>query len=183
MVKLDRDQAFAIGALCLLVLMCALTVAISIESRSDALQVLDEKRALLARLEQQSRPRFKQGNQQNPTAAPTSAFLNARTQGLASAELLTYVTRLAAEQGTGLISSGIEPAAQSSPDEILIQASMDMRSKALQALIFRLETGTPYMFVESLTVVPVNGVAMGSVQDPTLHVTVVLRALWRRDAA
>jgi len=182
-VKLDRDQAFAIGALCLLVLMCALTVAISIESRSDALQVLDEKRALLARLEQQSRTRFKQGNQQNPTAAPTSAFLNARTQGLASAELLTYVTRLAAEQGTGLISSGIESASQSSPEEILIQASMDMRSKPLQALIFKLETGTPYIFVESLTVVPVNGAALGSVQDPTLHVTIVLRALWRRDAA
>ena len=182
--KLDRDQAFAIGALCLLVLMCALTVAISIESRSDALQVLDEKRALLARLEQQSRTRFKQGNQANPTAAaPTSAFLNARTQGLASAELLTYVTRLAAEQGTGLISSGIESASQNSPDEILIQASMDMRSKPLQALIFKLETGTPYIFVESLTVVPVNGAALGSVQDPTLHVTIVLRALWRRDAA
>jgi general secretion pathway protein M len=182
-VKLNREQLIAVGTAGLLLLVCVLLAGFSMAMRSDALQELSERRELLARLETQSRARAKQKSQQTTTTAPAHALLNARTQGLASAELLSYLGRLAAGQQASLISSGIDSARQKSSEVIYIQASMDLRLQALQTVLYQLETGTPYVFVESLTLAPISGAAQGSSQDPTLRVTLVLRALWRREAA
>jgi general secretion pathway protein M len=182
-VNMNREQVISIGAVSLLLLVSVLAVGFSLIARSDALHELTDRRELLARFEAQARSRISSGGRQSPAVAPATAILGAHTQGLAGAELLSYIARLAAGQQATLISSGVELTRENSTDVIHIQATMDIRLKALQTLLFQLETGTPYAFVESLTIVPVSAAAQGGTQDPSLRVTLILRALWRREAA
>jgi len=83
-----------------------------------------------------------------------------------------------------VISSGAEPSKrEDQPDTIRLQATLDLNAKALQALLYQLESGTPYVFVDALAVqLPGVGGQRAS-EDPLLRVTLGLRAVWRRGAA
>src|ERR1700758_5252857 len=97
--------------------------------RSDAGQELAERRELLARL--QSRLQAEAGR--SNVAAPPAAFLDAPTEGIASAKLQAYLAQLADRQRAGLMSSGGESAKRDeSPDTIRLQATLDMNLKTLQ---------------------------------------------------
>ncbi len=55
-----------------------------------------------------------------------------------------------------------------------------MNLKALRALLYQLESGTPYVFVDALTVQPASAAAGRAAEDPLLRATLSLRAFWRR---
>jgi hypothetical protein len=115
--------------------------------------------------------------------APPAAFLDASTQGLASAQLQSYLAQLADDQRASLVSSGGEVAKRDdAPDTIRLQATLDMNLKALRAVLYQLESGTPYVFVDALTVQPAGAMAGRAVEDPLLRTTLSLRAFWRRGA-
>jgi hypothetical protein len=83
-----------------------------------------------------------------------------------------------------LISSGIEPAKREDPpDSIRLQASLEMSSQAMQAFLYQLESGTPYVFVEQLAVQLGGSASQRAAEDPLLRVTLGLRAIWRRGTA
>jgi hypothetical protein len=114
------------------------------------------------------------------TAAPASAFLDAETPSLASADLQAYVTKLAERHAT-LVSFGTETSAGDKvADEVRIEASMDISLRALQLLLYQLETGTPYIFVDAMTVRPTGGNTTAVGLDLPLRVTLGLRAPWHR---
>jgi general secretion pathway protein M len=182
MVKINREQIVAVGAITSLLLICIFVIGISLQARSAASQGLSDHRAVLARLESQTRSPIDRPGRQIAAVAPDTAFFGAPTQGLAVAQLQSYIARLAVAQQAIVISSGVELGRDDSPDTIRIQCSLDMSLKALQAILFQLESGTPYVFVESLTAVPEGISGQGGIQDPTLRVTLVLRTLWRREA-
>ena len=139
-----------------------------------------ERREILSRLEAKLRT-----VSNRPTAvAPPAAFLDASTQGLASAQLQSYLAQLADDQRASLVSSGGEAAKRDdAPDTIRLQATLDMNLKALRAFLYQLESGTPYVFVDALTVQPAGAVAGRAVEDPLLRTTLSLRAFWRRGAS
>jgi general secretion pathway protein M len=176
---LDREQAVSLAALVLLILTCVCVAGLSLWMRSDAGQELAERRELLSRLE--TRTRTDTGR---PIAvAPPTAFLNAPTQGIASAQLQAYLAQLANLQHAGLMSSGAEAAKRDeAPDTIRLQATLDMNTKALRAMLYQLESGTPYVFVDALTVQPAGATAGRIIEDPPLRATLSLRAFWRRGA-
>jgi general secretion pathway protein M len=175
--RLDREQAVAVAALALLLLTCVCTSGLLLQMRFDAARELAERRELLSRLE--TRVRADAGRP--VAAAPPSAFLDAPTQGLANAALQAYLAQLAELQHAGLISSGGEAAKRDeAPDTIRLQATLDMNLKALRALLYQLESGTPYVFVDALTVQPASATAGRAVEDPLLRATLSLRAFWRR---
>jgi general secretion pathway protein M len=145
--------------------------------RSDAGRELSERRELLSRLE--NRMRADKGR--SITVAPPAAFLDAPTQGIASAQLQAYLAQLADLQHAGLMSSGGEAAKRDeAPDTIRLQATLDMNLKALRAMLHQLESGTPYVFVDALTVQPASATAGRVIEDPLLRATLSLRAFWRR---
>jgi len=191
MLKLDREQALSVGALVALLIACLLAVEFSFEARSAAVQNLAERRALIARLEARIKARADAGDRNG--SAPIAAFVDAPTQGLAAAQLQGYLAQMAEDHRAVLISSGVETAKrEDSPDTIRLQATLDASLNELQALLFRLESGTPYVFVESLTMQPAAMVAPtgqpSSAAAPggpasMLRVTLSLRALWRRGNA
>jgi hypothetical protein len=62
-----------------------------------------------------------------------------------------------------------------------LQATLDADLQALQALLYQLESGTPYVFVDSLNIQIPGTNAQRAVEDPLLRVTLGLRAVWRRE--
>lgn len=177
MLNLDREQAIALGALGALLLGCALAVGVSAVERSVALQGLAEHKELLARLQVQAERRLENHGPLVAGTAPAAAFIDAPTAGLAGAQLQTYIEKLAAEQDATLLSSGIESMdREDAPDAIRLQATLELNLKSLQAMLYRLESGTPYVFVETFAVQP----SEGGGDDPSLHFTIGIRAMWRR---
>jgi general secretion pathway protein M len=179
MPKLNREQALSVAALALLLLLCVSVVGVLLQARSDAVREASERRETLARLEAKLRT-----VSNRPTAvAPPAAFLDASTQGLASAQLQSYLAQLADDQRASLVSSGGEAGKRDdAPDTIRLQATLDMNLKALRAFLHQLESGTPYVFVDALTVQPAGAMAGRAVEDPLLRTTLSLRAFWRRGA-
>jgi hypothetical protein len=143
---------------------------------------LSDGQALLSRLESHSRSNSAASGRAKDGVAPAEAFLDASTPGLAGADLQAYVERLA-RQHAALVSFNVQPAAHdNSPDSVQVEASLDISLNALQVLLYQLESGTPYVFVESMTVRPAStGVVSGA--PDSLRVTLGLRALWHRSAA
>jgi general secretion pathway protein M len=180
MPKLDREQAISLAALALLLLLCVSVMGFLLQARSDAAREASERREILTRLEAKLRT-----ISSRPTAvAPPAAFLDASTQGVASAQLQSYLAQLADDHRASLVSSGGEAAKrEDAPDTIRLQATLDMNLKALRTFLYQLESGTPYVFVDALTVQPSGAVAGRAAEDPLLRTTLSLRAFWRRGAS
>ena len=179
MPKLDREQAISAAVLALLLLLCVSVMGFLLQARSDAAREASERREILARLEAKLR-----ASASRPTAAaPPTAFLDASTPGLASAQLQSYLAQLAGDQRASLVSSGGEAAKRDdAPDTIRLQATLDMNLQSLRAVLYQLESGTPYVFVDALAVQPIGATAGRAVEDPLLRTTLSLRAFWRRGA-
>lgn len=175
--RLDREQAIAVAALVLLLVTCMCSSVLLLQMRFDVVRELAERRELLSRLE--TRVRADAGR--SIASAPPAAFLDAPTQGLASAQMQAYLAQLADLRRAGLISSGAEAAKRDeAPDTIRLQATLDLNLEALRAVLYQLESGTPYIFVDALTVQPAGAAAGRAVEDPLLRATLSLRAFWRR---
>jgi hypothetical protein len=182
MIRPDREALLSVGVLGTLLFICANAVGFSWQARSDAAREFGVRSALLSQLEahaaNRDNARLKSG------AAPAAAFMTASTPGLAGAQLQAYLQRIADTHHAVIISSGIEPTKrEDQPDSIRLQATLDADLKSLQALLYQLESGTPYVFVDSLNI-QIPGVnAQHAVEDPLLRVTLGLRAVWRRETA
>jgi general secretion pathway protein M len=179
MPRLDREQVISVAVLVLLLLVSVSVVGVLFQTRADSVQEISERREMLSRLEAKLRE-----HAGPPTAAaPPIAFLDASPPGLASAQLQSYLAQLAGDQRASLVSSGGEAAKRDdAPDTIRLQATLDMNLKALRAVLYQLESGTPYVFVDAMTVQPISATAGRAVEDPLLRTTLSLRAFWRRGA-
>jgi hypothetical protein len=181
MIKLQRDQAISIAALALLLLACVFTVNSFLQARADALRETEERRQLVDRLEAGLRSRA-EARARSRGSAPAAAFVNASTHGLAVAELQAYLSRLVAAQHATLLSSDLEPARRDdASDALRLKATLDTSLRPLQALLYQLETGTPYVFVDALKV-ELSASVQRAEQDPALRVILGVRAIWQREA-
>jgi general secretion pathway protein M len=183
MTKADREAFVSVGLLGALVVICVSAVGFSTQARFAAGRELNMRRELLSRFEASVADR-KNARSKSSEVAPAEAFLSAPTPGLAGAQLQSYLQQVANSHRATLISFGIEPARHEDPaDSLRVQISFDAGLQVLQTILYRLESGTPYVFVDSLTVQLPGGGSQRAVEDPLLRVTLGLRALWRRDSA
>jgi len=181
-VQLNREQMICVGSLALLLLACAFAVGSSLQARSEAARELAERRDTLAHLLARARSGAEARGRTGGTA-PAAAFLDASTSGLAAAQLQAYLSQVAAGRSATLISYGVEPARrEDAPDSLRVQANLDVSQKAIQDLLYQLESQTPYVFVDAISAQPVGTAALRAAQDATLRITLNLRALWRRGA-
>jgi general secretion pathway protein M len=181
MIAQDRETLISVGALGALLVACASVVGLSLQARLDAEHQLNSQSELLAQLEARSKAR-KDAGLGSGGIAPAAAFLAAPTKGLASAQLQAYLQRVADAHHAVLNSSGIEPTLhEDKPDTIRIQAALDTSLRSLQALLYQLEGGTPYVFVQSLNIELHDDNSRRALEDPLLRVTLELRAIWRHE--
>jgi general secretion pathway protein M len=173
----NRERIISVAAFATLVLICVATIGVLFDARAVALRELTERRDGLERLE----ARVRQNAGRPIAAAPPAAFIEAPTQGLASAALQAHLAQLAEAQHAGLVLSGEETAKrEDASDTIRLEATLDMNTKALRALLYQLESGTPYAFVDALAVQPASVAAGRAAEDPLLRATLSYRALWRK---
>jgi len=177
MIKPDREALVCIGVLGALLLVCAGMVGFSLQARFSAAHELATRSQLLSRLEARSRS---DAAHRRPGVAPAAAFVSAPTQGLAGARLQAYLQKVMGANHAVLVSSGTEPA---KGDSLRLRTTFDTDLRSLQALLYQLESATPYVFVESINIALPAADARRPVADPLLRITVDLRAVWRRDAA
>lgn len=179
MIRLDNRQVIALSVAFALIALCILGTWFAVAARDDALQELAERQAQLAQIET-AQTRRGTTVAATPVNAPEAAFLNASTAALAGAQLQANLTRLVAAQHANLASSGILDSPRAEAGEVVrLQVSFDMGLIALQKLLYEIETRTPYIFVEALAIQPRDGMQMAD-GEPLLHVTIGVRALWRR---
>lgn len=182
-IKLNREQMLAVGALAALLLVCLGMVGFSVQMRASAAQELAARQELLSRLEGRAKAR-REARAQSGATAPAAAFLDAPTQGLAIAQLQAHLEQMADLHHAVLVSSGIEPTKREDPaDSIRLQATLEMSLQAAQAFLYRLESGTPYVFVDQLALQLASTASKRTAEDPLLRVTLGLRAIWRRGSA
>jgi general secretion pathway protein M len=180
---LSRDQLVAIAALGLLVMVCMIANVTTLLSWSDAAKTLDEQRDQLAGLQARVGDVAGRRRQAQISVAPPPAFLDATTSGLAAAQFQAYLSQMIVDQRALLVSSGIQPAARDAKsDEIRLQVALTATLPALQTLLYKLESGTPYVFVDALLMQPGGSTERSNTADPVLKVTMTVRALWRRKA-
>lgn len=176
--ELDREQSLALGGLALVLLLCGAVAAISIRAWSDSAEEAAQRRTILAQVEA-TQPRGGAGGP-HAAIAPEAAFFGAPTEGQASALLQAHVMRLVTARHASVASSTTQPAMRDDvADVVRLRVMFDMELSALQATLYELETGAPYVFVDTLVVSPQRG-ARGAADPPLLRVTLDLRALWRR---
>lgn len=181
--RLDREQIFAVGGFCALVLVCVLVVVVTLQARAEAVGNLVEQRHRLKSLEARTGSGTDRRQQTRAAAAPALAFLDAPTSGLATAQFQAYLSQIVTEQRAVLVSSGVAPADRDDKsDAIRLQITLNATIPALQRLLYRLESGAPYVFVDALAMQPA-GSGERAVADPVLKVNLTLHAFWRRRAA
>ena len=181
MIRLTRDRYFALAILFVVLVVSAMAPALALRARSDALEALSDENGFLKRLtDAQHRANDKAGDAAQMTKAPAGAFLNAQTPGLATAQLEAYFSDLAETSRASLASVSAQQADPSdAPDIVRIQASIDVEYEALQSLLYKLEAGTPYVFVDLLRLRPANASTGRPAHGSPMKVTLGLRAIWR----
>ena len=182
MIKPDREVLLSLGALGALLVVCVSVLGFSLQARVAAARELDARSEVLSQLE--ARVTARNARPTSGAVAPATAFLTAPTQGLAGAQLEAYLQQTAAAQHATVISWGLDPTRhEDRPDSIRLQATLDMNLEALQRMLYQLESGTPYVFVDSVSVQLPGAGAQRAAEDPLLRVTLGLRAIWQRDKA
>jgi general secretion pathway protein M len=183
MIKLDREQTIAIGVLAALLLICVLALELSFQMRSTASLELSERREQLSRLEARAKAR-NDARARAGAIAPTEAFLDAPTPGLAAARLQAHIVQVADIHHCIITTSGIEPTKHDdAADLIRLQVVLEASWQSLQTFLYQLESGTPYVFVEQIAVQLTGVASQRAADDPLLRVTLGLRSVWRRGTA
>jgi len=111
-------------------------------------------------------------------AAPgDSPFLEGRTLTIAGAALQQRLTSAVAKLGGNVLSLQVDlHASQSIEGMISLIASLEVDQPALQGLLYELESGKPFLFVDQLTVqVPQTGAAA---QEARLRILLTLSGRW-----
>jgi len=140
--------ALCYGALVVALLTTVFSVVIDVLQRHRALVEATE---VLARLEHRTPSSSAEPRQATGDEPQGSPFLEGPTVTVASAALLQRVTGAIARAGGNVISSEVKPQVSHSTDGFVrITATCELEQKALQELLYGIEAGMPFLFVDQL---------------------------------
>jgi len=145
----------------------------------------DAKTDQLAVLRKKQPPQL-QGTGTDQAVDIREPFIVATTKTLAAAEVDRLLRAAVADSAGNLLSSRVEGASEdflqtATPGQdhrIAADVVIEGKIEALQALVFQLETGAPYFFIESLNVQPAQ-IGGESSNTPMLRATFKTVAYWR----
>jgi len=137
------------------------------QAASDVALVGAEAQALQAR-----EARFRPRAGRSPSLAPSFV---ARSITLAGAALQQRIEAAVASAHGQLISSKVDVAAGRDKSRIALSAEMTIDEKDMQALLFDIETGRPYLFVDAFEARSAQGAG-----TPALRVSLSVSGQWSR---
>jgi general secretion pathway protein M len=111
-------------------------------------------------------------------APPGSAFLEGPTVTVAGATLLQRIAVAVTKVGGGILSSQVElQGPQSKAGFVGVIASCELDQPALQQLLYDLEAGMPFLFIEQLAVQA--PVAVSGAREGRLRVQLTVYGQWQ----
>jgi general secretion pathway protein M len=119
------------------------------------------------------------------SAAQAAAIL-APTETIAASELQKQIVDRLMSAGGSVQSAQAEPAREATSDgfqRLVARLTFDSSITALQRLLFDLETGTPFMFVETLAAQPAAPSFPDGRAGDALRVTLVISSYWKSGGA
>jgi general secretion pathway protein M len=138
---------------------------------------LRESREALAHLDRQSQLGALAGSSVD-TAIATSPFLSGRTVTIAGAALQECVETAVRKAGGNVMSSQIDlkiPRAEQG--FIGLNETFEIKQAGLQPLLYDLEAGMPYLFIDSLAIQSPQ--AFGEVEGAGMRVVIGVTGQWR----
>jgi hypothetical protein len=115
-----------------------------------------------------------------------SLFVSASSETLAAASLDDFLRQIAKGEDDTVLSSHAE-AEHSDQDEshkIILKAIVEGKIENIQSLLFRLESGSPVIFVDDMHIEPKSELAQSALgAAPVLRTTLALSAYWRTSVA
>lgn len=161
-----------------LLLFAGLVLAALVAGLSSAIAERDAKAEFVARAQRGPHPA-----QSNPgQGAAQHLALVAESESLAAAELETLIRSKFVSAGGAVMSSRTEAKHdETGPSgRIEVQALVDGSIESLQKALFELETETPVVLVDELSMQPLeaSGTAGVDPQAPVLHATVTMSGYW-----
>jgi general secretion pathway protein M len=173
--RTGRRQALAVGVYAGALVACfaaSLSIAGGLVDRSREVDALQDR---LAMLEAHTSPSAAQAGRIQP---PGSPLLNGQTLTVAGAALQQRIGDAVAKAGGTLQSSQIElNGPQASDGFVNLTANLEIASPGLQPLLYEIEAGMPYLFVESLAVQSPQ--AFGEAEGGVMRVTLAVSGQWR----
>jgi len=142
-----------------------------------SLAALDESRATLARLDGQLQ-RFS-GRQNSVSAAVNGPpFLTGKTVTIAGAALQERVETAVKNAGGNVLSSQIDlQGPHAAEGFVRVTESVEIDQPSLQPLLYDLEAGMPYLFIDDLAIQAPQ--AFGEAEGAPMRVLVAISGQWR----
>lgn len=130
-----------------LVVVCCLTTLFALSDLLDRYRVRNASFELLSRLEGRNQDGTKDSR------PPGSPFLEGQTVTVASAALLQRMTTIVMNAGGTVVSSEmVQQGAQSKDGFVTAIANCELGQEALQRVLYDIEAGLPFLFVDQLLV-------------------------------
>ena len=142
----------AASYICVMILLLFVTVSSFADLMSQRRQVAG-LRTMLEQFEARKKSAAGDGQAPGVAAHAGSPFLEGATVTVAGAALLQRVTAAATRLGGNVLSSQVElQGTQAKTGFLTIIASCDIEQSGLQQLLYDLEAGQPFLFVDQLSV-------------------------------
>ena len=107
---------------------------------------------------------------------PGSPFLEGKTATIANATLLQRITNTITRAGGMVISSEVQRQGGKSKDGyVTAMATFDLEQTALQTVLYEIEAGMPFLFIDQLAVQVPTPPAQGS----RMHIVLAVSGQWR----
>ena len=159
----------------LLIWLAAVAVS-AIANLLESRAALEQSRVLLARLDRQTRLVTSHG--ETNTAINGPPFLIGKTLTIGGAALQTRVEEAVKKAGGVVLSSQIDlQGPQAAEGFISLAESLEIDQAALQTLLYDVEAGMPYLFIENLTIQAPQ--AVGEAEAAPMRVLIVVSGQWK----
>jgi general secretion pathway protein M len=173
----SRRQWLALLTYMILLAGLLATAVASISNLLESLAALNESRAALARLDRQLQRSSPRGDSSS-TAINGPPFLSGKTITVAGAALQERVESAVKKAGGNVLSSQIDLQGSHSAEGFIgLTESLEIDQASLQQLLYDLEAGMPYLFVENLAIQAPQ--AFGEAEGTPMRVLVVVSGQWR----
>ncbi len=173
MIRHPSVPAVGYLAAVIVLLMIVMSAGIDVAEHYRAVTTSTEH---LMRLEQHKPPSSAEHGQLVADRPPGSPFLEGQTVTIASAALLQRITDAITHAGGTVVSSEVVPQDSHTRDGFVrITATCELEQTALQKLLYDIEAGMPFLFVNQLLV---EGAVPGSA-SPRMRAVLEISGLWR----
>lgn len=151
-----RDRALALLYYGAAIFGLVMATWLSLAALGERYAAYSESAERLAKMESRRTPQA-QGEDGGSLALPGSPFIEATTLTIAGAELQKHITGLVREGGGNVLSSQVDlQQSEGSTDRVSLSMTAELDQSAVQKLLYDIEAGMPFLFIDRLLLQPVQ---------------------------